>query len=264
MFNEAYFVKEELPPPYRQACLLRRAQFEMAMHAHPFWQLIAVTDGQLTVCTANDQTTLHSGMVHILPPNCPHSLQSNRYAQFGTDLYTADTTRELVPLLNRSFSDPAVLQVPQILTLCNSIAEKQRIGTPLALAQMITLLDTFVFSCVEAAEQTRQHRFDTLLETFLDAHLADTLRLPDIAAQFYLSIPQVERLCRTAFGCGVMALLQQRRVHRAQLLLLSSELPIAEIGRLVGYPAPAHFSGFFRRVTGISPRAFRAQRNRFA
>ena len=263
-FNEAYFVTEELPAPYRQVCLLHRPRFEMGMHRHAFWQLILVTEGQLTVRTDTGEYVLTAGTVHILPPNMAHALYSSGYTQLGIDLYPDVHVRELIPQLMRCFTSQTVLQVPRAVALCEEIAARQQTGTALAFAQMISLLDMLVFYCVEAAEQPRRQQFEIQLEAYLDARLSDALRLNDVAAQFYLSIPQLERLCRAAFGCGVMALLQQRRVRRAQMLLLGTELSVAEIGRLTGYAEAAHFSNFFRRAVGVSPRAFRNQSNQYA
>jgi len=69
----------------------------------------------------------------------------------------------------------------------------------------------------------------------------------------------LERRCRRSYHCGVIARLQQRRFHRAKLLLMNTELSVQQVGTAVGYPEPSHFSGFFRKLSGVSPRAYRAE-----
>jgi len=60
-----------------------------------------------------------------------------------------------------------------------------------------------------------------------------------------------------------MTQLQLRRLKHAQLLLSSTEMMVQEIGQAVGYPDPAHFTGFFVRLCGISPREYRKQMRKY-
>jgi len=46
--------------------------------------------------------------------------------------------------------------------------------------------------------------------------------------------------------------------ERAKTLLLQSDLPITQIAHLVGCSSHSHFSVLFNRVTGVTPRQFRA------
>jgi AraC family transcriptional regulator len=50
----------------------------------------------------------------------------------------------------------------------------------------------------------------------------------------------------------------KRRIERASQLLISTNLPIAEIALRTGFSSQSHFSDVFRRSTGATPRAFRS------
>ena len=50
----------------------------------------------------------------------------------------------------------------------------------------------------------------------------------------------------------------RKRLQEAQKLLLTTELPVAEVARRTGWNDPFHFSRLFTRLTGRSPSAFRA------
>jgi AraC-like DNA-binding protein len=41
-------------------------------------------------------------------------------------------------------------------------------------------------------------------------------------------------------------------------LLAAPELSIARIAQVVGFRSPSHFSTVFRRIMGVTPRAYRA------
>lgn len=51
---------------------------------------------------------------------------------------------------------------------------------------------------------------------------------------------------------------------QARELLLSTTLPIAEVGKAVGLADPYHFSKLFRRHVGLSPREFRKEHGPFS
>lgn len=256
-----YFVDTAFPPPYRQVHLIRRGEFDMAMHQHAFWQLIVVTDGLLEITTERGDTpirnTLSIGMVHILPPGCPHALHSTGYTQVGIDLSPdAADSRSVAAMLAAHYRVPVSVPVPGAAQLGRELELLHRYDSLLSHAQMVNRVDALLLAC--AAVQAQPYLEQPLLD-YLDAHLAANLRLSDIAAAFFISVPQLERRCRQAFGCGVITLQMRRKLAAAQSELLRTDDSVAAVARAVGFSDPAHFSSFFRRFTGLSPRAWRAQ-----
>jgi AraC family transcriptional regulator len=49
------------------------------------------------------------------------------------------------------------------------------------------------------------------------------------------------------------------RVDHARALLTDLTLSIHHIAQVVGFRTPSHFTAVFRRVTGVTPRAYRAE-----
>lgn len=49
-----------------------------------------------------------------------------------------------------------------------------------------------------------------------------------------------------------------QRIERVKELLVYDELTVSEIADLMGYSSPAHLSSQFKSVTGLSPREFKA------
>ena len=48
-------------------------------------------------------------------------------------------------------------------------------------------------------------------------------------------------------------------IDAARALLAARTAPIAEIAQLVGFRTPSHFTTTFRRVTGMTPSAYRSE-----
>ncbi len=56
-----------------------------------------------------------------------------------------------------------------------------------------------------------------------------------------------------------MTWLARRRAEKAAVLLLTTNLPVAEIGRSVGWRDPNYFARRFRAAFGTTASAYRAQ-----
>jgi AraC family transcriptional regulator len=100
-------------------------------------------------------------------------------------------------------------------------------------------------------------------EDYVTANLAEPISLADIAAATGLSRMHFAAQFRAATGLRPHDYLIQRRIERAQEMLLSSPLPLVEIAFEVGFKSQAHFTTVFARLVGETPNVWR-QRNRDA
>jgi AraC family transcriptional regulator len=62
---------------------------------------------------------------------------------------------------------------------------------------------------------------------------------------------------KATFGVTPYQYLIQARIRQAQRLLSQTRLPIAEVAMRCGFFDQAHFSRYFRKVTGVQPSAYR-------
>jgi AraC-like DNA-binding protein len=92
------------------------------------------------------------------------------------------------------------------------------------------------------------------------AELGRAWSIVDFSALMGLSSSQVYRRFQKVVGSSPMNWLRRERMNAAKRLLVQTNTPISEIALRCGYPDPLHFSREFRRVTGLSPTAFRDSR----
>lgn len=83
--------------------------------------------------------------------------------------------------------------------------------------------------------------------------------MASIARGLGVSARSLERHLRGATGTTPGRLARDRRLAEAQRLLAGSDLGVAAIAERVGYSAPARMTEAFRRITGLSPGAWRRQ-----
>lgn len=72
-----------------------------------------------------------------------------------------------------------------------------------------------------------------------------------------ISTDRLHAICTTGIGKSPKALISERLALEAALRLERSSLNIQQLGHALGFNDPAHFSSFFRRMTGVSPGSYR-------
>jgi len=90
---------------------------------------------------------------------------------------------------------------------------------------------------------------------FLEKHLAERVRLEDIAHHLHASPSTVSHRYREFAGEAPMQTLRRLRLLRAKLLLLRGELT-ADIAERVGFYDERHLWSAFKQSEGMSPREF--------
>ena len=81
----------------------------------------------------------------------------------------------------------------------------------------------------------------------------------ELSAMLNISTRQLNKLCRTHTGVGVLEFIHARIVIEAKRLLKFSPRPIKQIAYDLHFTDPAHFANFFKLKTGCTPLEFREQ-----
>lgn len=91
----------------------------------------------------------------------------------------------------------------------------------------------------------------------IDGRLGDDLSVEALARVASLSASRFAHMFRDRTGLSPVKFVEQRRIEKARHLLLTTDLPVQEIGWKLGFPNAQHFSIRFSKMTGQSPKAFR-------
>jgi AraC-like DNA-binding protein len=98
------------------------------------------------------------------------------------------------------------------------------------------------------------------LTAYIDARLAERIRIEDLASLLHLSVGHFCRAFKSAFGLSAHDYLTRRRIEVAQGLMLTTCDPLGVIALSCGMSDQSHFSRWFRRIVGETPHQWRRTR----
>lgn len=116
--------------------------------------------------------------------------------------------------------------------------------------------ELFLHADAEAAPARAYARLEPAVN-----YICENYRFPitisDIAAQVNLSISRFSALFRDCFHVSPVSYLLQYRLHHCTILLLSTDMTVAEIAFTSGFDNLSNFNRQFRERLGTTPTAFR-------
>jgi len=92
---------------------------------------------------------------------------------------------------------------------------------------------------------------------FIRLHACQLIAVDDVVAETRISRRQLERRFREAFGRSLHGEITRIRLQRVKALLHETDLPLARLAELTGYPHPEYLSAVFRKSEGTPPSAYR-------
>lgn len=92
----------------------------------------------------------------------------------------------------------------------------------------------------------------------IEQDYAAPLSLEELASEAGWSVPHLHAVCREKLGDTPHHLLIKRRIRAARVRLVTSRDPVKQIAVECGFGSAAAFCHLFRKQTGLTPAAYRA------
>lgn len=111
----------------------------------------------------------------------------------------------------------------------------------------------------KSAEETEggEERIINKIVRFVQNHLAEEISLSVLAEEFHFSTQYVSQLFKNEIGVNFLTYLTNIRMEKAKKLLLSTDLPIAEVSEQSGYSDYRVFTKVFKKSEGVTPSQYR-------
>ena len=247
-------------------------------HVHPgMIEVILCRRGaNLAFDSAGETVRFNPGIVFVAQPETPHFLR--RYPKSLSTLWiwfrlppkggrvlglSPDETAWLVDKLRHMpVSFDATDAVKQSFLRLWHLYDNAPHGTierrlTLRHAAMRLLLDLVESSSAKKADASSV-RLDVLIED-MRRNPSHACNLDDLAARAAMSVSKLTASFRRSTGLPPHAFLLFCRISKAKELLSGTNRSVGSIANELGYPSPQHFATQFRRETGRTPLAWRAE-----
>jgi len=108
------------------------------------------------------------------------------------------------------------------------------------------------------SQREREHIPVKILDTvsYIVMNLQAPLSVRHLAERIHLNSEYFSRLFEQYTGSRPLAYVTEKRIERAQYLIMTSGAKQTEISRMTGFESLSHFSRTFKKITGMSPKAY--------
>lgn len=249
-------------------------------HGHDFLELVLVHGGAGTHESAGGVRRLCRGSLVVMRPGEWHGYPAadrldvtNVYvasALLGSELTLLHRCPPVGSVLAPTTADPRVIPADRVGELevltarltadaatSTSTGRVRRLG--LLLCLLAGLAEALPGEAGPAGERGREPA-EAFVSQAAAAMAADPARgwtVAELAARAHVSRGHLSRSFTRQLGLAPMSWLARLRGERAAALLVETDLPVAVIGRQVGWSDPNYTSRRFRQVLGVSPAVYR-------
>lgn len=105
-------------------------------------------------------------------------------------------------------------------------------------------------------QHLKRKKLSTDIKAYLEDNLDKPVHLSELATRFSYSPSTIKTVFKEETGESIIAYYNRLRFDTAKKLLLEKNDSISDIAYSLGFHTPSHFSSFFKKMGGISPRQF--------
>ncbi len=248
---------------------LNRNTSNIKMHSHTFYEVHFVLSGTVTYTDSNDQIfAVGENEFIFIPPCVRHKIESksDSYKKLGLAfLYQPDGGENYI-FSDRIYKGSGGAWMDQLFSLLSAGLELGN-GTESRMFQnILSILVMFLTEQRVTAETEKNHvapdeRF-IRAKSFIEDNSARDISVEEVSAYIYLSSKHLGRLFKENCNMTVAEFIAQSRCERAKKLLEDNKISISEIVNSLCFSNEQNFNRFFKRVTGITPGAYRELKGR--
>lgn len=144
--------------------------------------------------------------------------------------------------------------------LLDSDAAASISGPLLVKSAMLRLVAYYIEHAVSSEDSLHRSTEPEPLEqviSYIQSSYRHNLTITDLAEKAHLHPNYFIRVFKRQFGISPIQYIKKRRLEEAKLLLVTTNLPLSEIGDRIGISDISYLSRIFKESTGFSPTAYR-------
>ena len=235
----------------RKLQLNRHRDAEVALHSHPYSQLILYLAGEGSQRIREQKTEARGGDLFIIPPQVPHGFSTVGHSRPLCLVLDYTTPKKRSRALHRRLPQHTLNELHSLLAQVPTKGRPTLSDYPAIIAVIARLLEPS--KAAPAPQIATPNLFDRV-----KSRLRESPRLSDVARESGYARDALTRRLKRDHGLGLRGMRDLLRLETAQASL-KAKVPIAEAALQAGFDDPNYFARWFRRKTGVTPSRWRKQ-----
>ncbi|WP_240546502.1 AraC family transcriptional regulator [Paenibacillus artemisiicola] len=256
--------------------------FHMAFHTHDWTEFMYVLSGTCTVETPGGAMAMRKGDLILLDAGVSHKLIVGKDSPcrmlnvefsfkpcdgiFPSMKQLADSDAGFAAFLARGLGTIVLRDSADVQQILKSLVlELDIVGagvgkenmTNLLISQLLLRVARLTAEGAEDGPDRQIHRYVRIAAEYIHQHYDCDIQAKDIAAAVNLHPVYLQRIFKANMGVSLTEYLAELRVEKAKMLLARTDVPIIDIADYVGLNSRQYFSMLFKKMTGLSPAAYR-------
>jgi AraC family transcriptional regulator len=250
----------------------------------PFSRIYLITQGEGFIYPNNQKILLEPGFLYLIPSyvTCSYICSGSLYQYYlhftheandGLNIYDLcpvlyktkafendtllfERLLELNPEIELRVADPVLYQQKAWLNKEGKYhSMSQYLETTGIIYQFLSRF--FTVGPFDGNNPVDTHnRFRQIL-AFIQQHIDKEMIISELACMACLSSDHFTRTFKKVIGLTPLDYINLKRVEKAQLLLVTTNLPMKEILEKTGFNSASYFNRIFKRITGVTPMVYR-------
>ncbi|MBR2354155.1 MAG: AraC family transcriptional regulator [Clostridia bacterium] len=236
--------------------------FHFPPHLHGSYELILVTEGEMTVTVGETEYTLTQGRAILIFPNQIHSLRTPRHSRHLLCIFS----EKLVQSFSKSVSEkiptdnlfsPSPFYLDRLYSLYSAPASFNESDIKGLLYSLCGEFDR------GAVYEERPHNREDLLArifAFVETHYASDCSLEALSAHISYHYVYLSRFFKEQTGISFTDYVNRYRINEAGYLLKNTDRSILQTAYDCGFDSLRSFNRNFKKIIGIPPVQYRKKR----
>lgn len=258
----------------------REPSYRFLWHYHPEWEIVFTRNGCGTRHVGNSVEQFGPGDLVMLPGNVPHTWFSNKDQVgdticsvihflpqiWGEDFWKLPELQVFHELCHNAqrgvrFTGPNVEEVGSRMEKLANVkgANLESLIELFQIFDLLGKLEVHSLHAVDAGRPAWQNaRLDELLK-WIEGRLSEEITQHEAASRVKMSPAAFSRWFKTNMGCAFNRYLNEIRIAKVCSEIARGDHSITEAAFQAGYNNLSNFNRRFLEITGLTPKAFRAQ-----
>lgn len=252
----------------------------------PFFRIYYVVKGEASIEVKGKLYELRQGNIYVIPPFVLHSTsctgkfvhyyihvyndvaeEGDLFAEYDIPvcIHNVESTMpmfarilELNPDLQLTESNPLMYDNNRGLQESILMGHKRSFKTHLETRSIIYLIILELLKQSKYKERLYDSRIKRAIE-YINAHLSEPHTTTALANLACISTEHFIRLFKKAVNYSPIQYVNNKRMERAQVMLVTSDMPVGRIAEEVGFHDLAYFVKSFKKLTGMSPSRYKEE-----